>query len=341
MNPIYIHHFDTHNQYETYNNDENKIQFPHASYTEEDELVRYNDRIDYSKEYLTFESTTPGNYIYLYISFALKGNANLVGSSSVINRINEESSDIVISYQIDDNQNWIDCHPPLLLESKSISPYTEIYGKKIRFKGNNTHLNGSDWYLRILPSRNAIVYGNILSIISAEGFGNLTSVPSSVSFYGLFSAIDDEKSSTIYSTYAKYLYMDKNKKLILPLLHLTPGCYESLFNNRFNIKYVPKLPAMDINSRCYSNMFYGCTGITEAPQLPAKSLKPNCYEKMFFECGNLKYIDCAAIDISATNCLSEWVYGVGDNGTFIKNIFADWLFVGQNGVPQNWTVIYK
>ena len=48
-----------------------------------------------------------------------------------------------------------------------------------------------------------------------------------------------------------------------------------------------------------------------------------------------------ATDISATNCLRDWVYGVASSGTFVKNPEATWDVVGTSGVPSGWRVIFN
>lgn len=47
-----------------------------------------------------------------------------------------------------------------------------------------------------------------------------------------------------------------------------------------------------------------------------------------------------ATDISAPGCLDSWVSGVAATGTFVKNTFAQWDVVGENGVPSGWTITY-
>ena len=40
-----------------------------------------------------------------------------------------------------------------------------------------------------------------------------------------------------------------------------------------------------------------------------------------------------ATNISATNCLKNWVSWVASTGTFVKNAKATWNVVGTSGVP--------
>jgi hypothetical protein len=59
---------------------------------------------------------------------------------------------------------------------------------------------------------------------------------------------------------------------------------------------------------------------------------------MFYGCSKLNYIKMLATNISATSCLSNWVYNVSPTGTFVKNISATWTNTGSSGVPSGWTV---
>ena len=85
-------------------------------------------------------------------------------------------------------------------------------------------------------------------------------------------------------------------------------------------------------------MFYGCTNLTTAPQLPATTLAEYCYDYMFYGCSKLNKITMLATDISATNCLYEWVGKVASSGTFIKNAAMTSLPSGENGIPNGWTI---
>ena len=87
---------------------------------------------------------------------------------------------------------------------------------------------------------------------------------------------------------------------------------------------------------CYS-MFSGCSSLTTAPELPATKLASGCYSYMFKGCSNLNYIKCLATDISATDCTTNWVNGVAETGTFVKEIGVEWE-TGINGIPEGWTV---
>ena len=59
---------------------------------------------------------------------------------------------------------------------------------------------------------------------------------------------------------------------------------------------------------------------------------------MFYGCSSLNYIKCLATDIPTSNCTNYWVYGVASSGVFIKNPDMNSWTIGDNGIPQNWTV---
>jgi hypothetical protein len=46
-----------------------------------------------------------------------------------------------------------------------------------------------------------------------------------------------------------------------------------------------------------------------------------------------------ATDISATNCLNNWVHNVSPTGTFVKSKDATWNVTGSDGIPEGWTVV--
>jgi hypothetical protein len=52
----------------------------------------------------------------------------------------------------------------------------------------------------------------------------------------------------------------------------------------------------------------------------------------------LNYIKMLATDISATDCLTNWVSGVASSGTFVKDLNMTTLSNGTSGIPSGWTV---
>ena len=124
----------------------------------------------------------------------------------------------------------------------------------------------------------------------------------------------------------------------LPVTTLAVNCYDGMFSGCTSLTTAPKLPANTLASRCYRQMFSGCTSLTTAPELPATTLADYCYMSMFNGCTKLNYIKMLATDISATNCLSDWVNSVSSTGTFIKNAAMTSLPTGNSGIPSGWAV---
>jgi len=133
----------------------------------------------------------------------------------------------------------------------------------------------------------------------------------------------------------------------LPATTLAKFCYRYMFWNCPNLTMAPELPATTLARYCYANMFYGCTSLTAAPELPATTLVDHCYYEMFENCTNLRNIIVLATDISAGDCLTDWVSGVASSGTFakaaslIQGSETGQIPTGASGIPEGWTVVNK
>lgn len=119
---------------------------------------------------------------------------------------------------------------------------------------------------------------------------------------------------------------------------LADQCYFGMFNGCTSLTTAPELPARILADYCYADMFHGCTALTAAPELPARILSQNCYWTMFKGCTNLREIKCLATDVSATDCLKEWVKDVPAGGTFTKKAGVTYP-TGNSGIPSGWTVV--
>ena len=124
----------------------------------------------------------------------------------------------------------------------------------------------------------------------------------------------------------------------LPATTLADYCYSSMFNYCAGLTTAPELPATVLADYCYNQMFRGCTGLTVAPELTATTLAAGCYGQMFWDCKKLDNITMLATDISAPDCLEEWVVGVASTGTFTKAAAMTSLTTGVSGIPEGWTV---
>lgn len=118
------------------------------------------------------------------------------------------------------------------------------------------------------------------------------------------------------------------------------------YNNMFTTWFVNQtnlndssglvLPYGILNPNMYSQMFQGCTYMRNCPQLLAKTLVSGCYNMMFYNCSYLSYIKCLAKEgFNSNNCLNNWVYGVSEEGDFVRLCDVEWTR-GVSGEPQNW-----
>lgn len=123
----------------------------------------------------------------------------------------------------------------------------------------------------------------------------------------------------------------------LPATELADGCYNMMFSSCTSLTQAPALPATTLSHQCYWDMFSGCTELTTAPELPAVTLSPGCYGQMFNGCTNLSSVKCLATDITAYDCLYNWLGNVSSQGTFVKAANVQWP-TGASGIPEGWTV---
>lgn len=208
-------------------------------------------------------------------------------------------TDAYVEYRLNNEERWTRYTDPITLVKA---------GDKIRFcgrfSGNDKSYHPGSSASFFSFSNDCFVYGNIMSLISAEEFSNSMELD------------NDYNPSAFRELFKnnKNLLSHSEKPLILPATTLAPNCYQS--------------------------MFQGCTGLTRAPVLPAPTLVPDCYRSMFEGCSGLTYIKCLAVDHDAFGCTTDWVKSVGKygkNGTFVKDPNADWT-EGDSGYPDYFTV---
>ena len=131
----------------------------------------------------------------------------------------------------------------------------------------------------------------------------------------------------------------------LPATGLTQFCYDYMFYRCSSLSTAPNLPATTLANRCYAWMFAYCTSLSTAPDLPATTLAAYCYDGMFWECSKLNNINVNFYNWDEfTNSTTNWVYGVANEGTFIKPTGLAEKY-GTSRIPVDnetkWTVINK
>lgn len=67
-------------------------------------------------------------------------------------------------------------------------------------------------------------------------------------------------------------------------------------------------------------------------------LVANCYSHLFYNCKKINNVKILTTDVSASNCLYNWMYGVASTGTLTATAGLN-LPTGVSGKPTNWTLI--
>ena len=213
------------------------------------------------------------------LSTPLTFEAKVAGAN--VGFIKESGSWITLQYSTD-GTTWTDFYDHIILTNA---------GDKVSFRAESTNgafygSTGSWFYC----DKDCYLYGNIMSLLSKDGFDTLTSVPDNA-FKRLF--VGNE-----------HILNHPSKALILPATSLAEGCYNEMFEGCTSLQTAPALPATTLAMDCYRSMFSDCTSLQTAPALPATSLAKWCYYEMFEGCTSLQ----TAPALPATT-LADWCYG--------------------------------
>ena len=241
-----------------------------------------------------------------------------VAANTTVTFTNKASGDV--KYKVNDGEMQT------IASNGSAAIQLSAAGDKVSFYGDNAKYGASSSSdcSNIACDEECYVYGNIMSLIKSEGFENERTLTAEYAFANLF-----RNNANI-----------KNKpgaELLLPAETLADFCYYCMFYGCTSLTSAPELPAETLAESCYDSMFDGCTSLTSAPELPATTLKEYCYSSMFGGCTSLNTVTCLATDISATNCVTDWLNNTA-GGTFYRNPSVSNDF--WNGkVPDTWTVL--
>lgn len=164
-------------------------------------------------------------------------------------------------------------------------------GDVVQLYGNANTYNGA----RIECSSPFYIYGNIMSLIRAEGFESIEEIP--------------EEGAFRYFFYGNtYIYNHPEKELILSATVMKPFCYNNMFDGCTGLVVAPKLPARILAEGCYLEMFCKCTRLKTAPELPATVLAPRCYAYMFHNCTALITVPDLQALVLDTKCCANMFY---------------------------------
>lgn len=180
-------------------------------------------------------------------------------------------------------------------------------GDIVEFKGNIDY----SYYTDEEQHADVIAF-TIYSNCKVNVYGNILSL-----FYGSDMIEHDklyfEKACRKMFSYSssKFLKIVDASNLILPSV-LSPGCYSDMFNYITTLTVAPEInnTIAVVNNGYFTEMFKGCS--------------------------NLNYIKFTGIYRNGN--FSNWVNGVGQTGTFVKN-FSEKFPTGASGIPSGWTVI--
>ena len=286
--------------------------------------------VDYSTQYLTFESQSNNNTI------TFKKGQNVTAKT--------------ISASTDNGNTWT----AYTSTTGGTTLATLNNGEKLLVKGVNSAYGtgtygGETYYNRFLGSGAFEVYGNVTSLIYGDDYEESGTTIGNYAFQGLFYNSDNLISaknivfpSTTIGSYSYGQMFHRCHNLVeapssINVVNGNSACME-MFRACSGLTTPPSLPSTTLGGGCYYWMFGGCTSLTTAPELPATTLVNSCYGYMFNGCTNLNYIKCLATNISSSSSLRYWVENVASTGTFVKAAsMNDWT-TGNNGIPTNWTV---
>ena len=218
--------------------------------------------------------------------------------------------------------------------------FSVVTGDVVRFRGDNatygmgyTH---NTWESNIFSGTTCQfeLIGNIMSLIQSSGFETLDELNKNA-------PTPSHGSNWTFS----HLFYDctgltSARRLVLPATKLWEGCYSAMFYRCTNLVYGPEiLSAQNLPEICYQSMFGNCTNLVKAPEILATSATGIwCLEGAFLNCSSLNYIKCM-LERTSTDYLYQWVDGVGNSGTFVKNKNNSSWTTGNSGIPVGWTVI--
>lgn len=92
-----------------------------------------------------------------------------------------------------------------------------------------------------------------------------------------------------------------------------------------------------MTNQCFINLFKDCTSlITAADMGGVTSISGNGCRRMYYGCTNLSIVRIGNPDISASNCLANWLQGVAASGDFYCSELLT-IPTGTSGIPSGWT----
>lgn len=236
------------------------------------------DKVRMMNEIVWQRSSEPVDYFYIENLYA---GANNIYLKTLTNYDKPDTGEFATTLQYSKDKNtWttINLNYEYTVGSFQITTKTNLTlslneGEKVYFRNNTGYFGykdeeiGTHWHI-FTSDENIKVGGNIKSLLDYR-----------------------DMNVTLKKGCFNHLFYDAHKlsdarNLILDDTVLAPHCYESLFENCYELTNSPVLPATALTKNCYSKMFKN-TAITTAPSLPATTLAPYCYDNLFENCYSL------------------------------------------------------
>ncbi len=226
-------------------------------------VVKYNEGIDTTANYLTFTAEEDGS------SFMIEHH--------YMERFPN------IRYSLDGGESWA-----ALMYGDTV--FLPKKGDRAMLSGNNPAGLSQSYtsYSSFIMNGKIAASGSVMSLIDVNGLS--TEIPNGHCFCRLFEGCKAlSKAPELPATTLKescYMAMFKDCEYMLqapelPATTLADSCYAYMFSGCEDMKSIPSLPATELAVGCYSHMFMGCTSLPRAPELPATTMAEGCYSRMF------------------------------------------------------------
>lgn len=311
-------------------------------------------------------------YDYLYIQNTYSGQNTITFTTTKTG----SPSSTYYSDSVEYSKNGFDFTTLNFVEGTP-STITLEEGEKLYLRNDsgawNYYVSGStNYHTTITGSQSHIVGGNIKSLVD---YTDMTGhIQYSGCFSYLFDGdstltnssnlVMDEDTMVSYA----FLYTFQNCTSMtstvatLPATTLAGNCYNHMYYYCSALTAAPSLPATTVATSAYRFMFSYCSSLTSTPSISATQVGERgmyamfsrcnsltsavllvttagneAFKQMFYYCSALNSVTTEITDISATDCLSDWLYRVANTGTLYNNGRAPYTVDSASGIPVGWT----
>lgn len=278
------------------------LSLPYVGYAKADEAIIYNEKVGIYFEPLTF-TLTDGSVLAF-----------------------ESSYPSYAEYSLDEGETWTEISKVSDVYTQSWTADTDDYRISLRAVCDYYATVATDTKPFSGSSGEISAEGNIMSMIMGDEFGDYTQyqLENGAMFKGFFADMD---------------CLTDCGMLLLPATTLGSYCYTNMFSGCTSLLVPPVLPAADkveLNVACFAGM-YMYTAI-EVISIPGIYSSQWCFDSMFYGCENLSVLECNLIDISAPDCLNNWLDGAGNGGATLFCRQDAGFEIGVNVPSEGWTI---